>query len=89
MNATWSHILLNLRQSLPEGVCKVWLEPLAGEVAELSAQPETGEGTGAVWELRLTAPNDFVAGWVRERLRQPILEAAGQVLGSEIGRAHV
>lgn len=81
MNATWSHILLNLRQSLPEGVCKVWLEPLAGEVAEVSAQPDAGEGTGAEWELRLTAPNDFVAGWVRDRLRQPILEAAGQVLG--------
>ncbi len=80
MNATWGHILLNLQKNLPEGVVKVWLEPLRGEVAALAAQP--GEGQAPLWELRLTAPNDFVAGWVRDRLSSSILEAARDVLGS-------
>jgi hypothetical protein len=32
MNAGWDDILLVLRRHLDEGPCKVWLEPLAGEV---------------------------------------------------------
>lgn len=79
MNATWSQILLHLRQSLPEGVCKVWLEPLSADVVEGSAADTDGNASG--WELRLTAPNDFVAAWVRDRLRQPILQAAAAVRG--------
>lgn len=80
MNATWSQILLQLRQSLPEGVCKVWLEPLAADVKDGAAAGD-GANAEAAWELRLTAPNDFVAAWVRDRLRQPILQAAAGVRG--------
>lgn len=79
MNATWSQILLHLRQSLPEGVCKVWLEPLSADVVEGSAADADKNASG--WELRLTAPNDFVAAWVRDRLRQPILQASAAVRG--------
>ena len=79
MNATWSQILLQLRQSLPEGVCKVWLEPLSADVKD--GGPGGADEAADAWELRLTAPNDFVAAWVRDRLRQPILQAAAAVRG--------
>lgn len=82
MNATWSQILLQLRQSLPEGVCKVWLEPLAADVKDNAAgDPQTLAVADGAWELRLTAPNDFVAAWVRDRLQQPIIQAAAAVRG--------
>lgn len=101
MNATWSQILQQLRQNLPEGVCKVWLEPLSPEVREsvsggmsgvasggvsggmsgAASDGAAGESLGDAWELILTAPNAFVAGWVRDRLSQPILQAAASVRG--------
>lgn len=101
MNATWSDILLKLRQSLPEGVCKVWLEPLAGEIEEVRAPasatlpgsssgpeeegaPLPGSGASPRWNLELRAPNAFVAGWVRDRLTQPIVQAASDLLGEKV-----
>ncbi|MCH5277976.1 MAG: chromosomal replication initiator protein DnaA [Desulfovibrionaceae bacterium] len=80
MNATWSQILQQLRQSLPEGVVKVWLEPLSADVREAAGQPAAF--ADAAWELVLTAPNDFAAAWVRDRLSQPILQAAAGLCGS-------
>ncbi len=47
----------------------VWIKPLKGSV----------EGN----RLRLTAPNDFVANWVRDRLFSPIRDAARQILSTE------
>lgn len=91
MKATWSDILLKLRQNLPEGVCKVWLEPLAGEVrdgllpsagsADLTV---SGEGSSQVLQLCLTAPNSFVAGYVRDRLSQAITQAASDLYSCPI-----
>lgn len=110
MNAIWSDILLQLRDKLPEGVRKVWLEPLSVDVREAvrpdapksvrpdapeSAGPDAPESAGparplsaaepraeAAWELVLTAPNDFAAAWVRDRLSQAILQAAMAARGS-------
>lgn len=44
-------------------------------------RPGGADEAADAWELRLTAPNDFVAAWVRDRLRQPILQAAAAVRG--------
>jgi len=100
MSASWADILLVLRQNLSEGTCKVWLEPLAGELVRTCPDSSSGAKKGtrrtgsrkktaagspsALWSLTLTAPNSFVAGRVRELLRQPILEAAFQVLGEPV-----
>ena len=104
MNATWSDILLQLRDKLPEGVRKVWLEPLSADVreaglsdaqkdarpdADSDARPDVQESdgparplSGSSWELVLTAPNDFAAAWVRDRLSQAIIQAAVAARGS-------
>lgn len=96
MKVTWSEILLKLRHKLPEGVCKVWLEPLVGTVKEglLSSAGSavlspnrvgTGEGaSSSLPQLHLTAPNSFVAGYVRERLSQAITQAASDLLGCPV-----
>lgn len=103
MNATWSDILLQLRHTLPEGVCKVWLEPLSadirpsvGEAARAADRPEAVRPDAQepaaparplpvaepAWELILTAPNDFAAAWVRDRLGQPIIQVAAELCGA-------
>ncbi|WP_051053295.1 chromosomal replication initiator protein DnaA [Pseudodesulfovibrio piezophilus] len=69
MKTAWKQILRSLEKSLNPGVYTVWIKPLRGTV----------EGN----KLILTAPNDFVANWVRDRLLQVIREAATQVMGSE------
>lgn len=63
----WNDILQTLERSLNPGLYKVWIKPLSAEVAG---------GT-----LKVFAPNDFVASWVRDRLASNILEAAEQVMG--------
>lgn len=69
MKTAWKQILLSLEKSLNPGVYTVWIKPLEGKV----------EGN----RLTLSAPNDFVANWVRDRLLQVIREAAAQVMGSD------
>jgi len=66
-NPTWNHILHILERSLNPGLFQVWIKPLSASVAE--------------GRITLTAPNEFVAAWVRDRLSGQIAEAASQVLG--------
>ena len=67
MKTLWPTIRENLQKTLQSGVFKVWIAPLDGDVS--------GD------ELCLTAPNAFVAGWIRERLQADILRAAQEVAG--------
>lgn len=67
MNEIWGHIQKNLQKSLEPGLFKVWITPLTATVGE-----ET---------LHLSAPNDFVANWVRDRLLTDIMQAASDVMG--------
>lgn len=63
----WAHIQQILQKRLSPGLFKVWITPLAAEVV--------GK------EIRLTAPNDFVASWVRDRLLDDISAAAAEAMG--------
>lgn len=63
----WGQIREILQESLNPGIFKVWISPLHAEV----------DGNA----IRLTASNDFVASWVRERLMNDIAEAATTVMG--------
>ncbi len=69
MTTAWNQILNSLEKSLNPGLYTVWIKPLSGEV----------DGN----KLRLTAPNEFVANWVRDRLLRAVREAARQVLDRE------
>ncbi|SKA74930.1 chromosomal replication initiator protein [Paucidesulfovibrio gracilis DSM 16080] len=64
----WNDILKTLEKSLNPGLFTIWIRPL-------SARYENGV-------LTLLAPNDFVAGWVRDRLLNVIADAALQTIGS-------
>ena len=68
MKHGWEHILEILEKRLNPGLFKVWIKPLNAEF----------KGGNLV----LTAPNDFVASWVRDRLVGTIREAAAQALGA-------
>ena len=81
MNACWPQILIQLHKNLPEPQCKVWLDPLKGELCALNGQGRA-TASGSAWRLELTAANDFVAAWVRDRLSSAILQAASEVLGT-------
>lgn len=67
MNEQWGKIQQILEKSLNPGLFKVWITPLKADV--------DGE------TLRLTAANDFVAAWVRDRLLDEIKSAATAVMG--------
>lgn len=69
MTTAWKQILTSLEKSLNPGLYTVWIKPLQGTV----------EGH----KLCLTAPNEFVANWVRDRLFKSIGDAARQVLNCE------
>lgn len=69
MKAAWKQILHSLEKSLNPGLYTVWIKPLNGKV----------EGN----RLTLSAPNEFVANWVRDRLLQVIREAAAEVMGGD------
>jgi len=69
MKAAWKQIRTSLEKSLNPGLFTVWIKPLDGVV-------EGGR-------LTLSAPNEFVANWVRERLLQVIREAAAEVMGTD------
>lgn len=68
MISIWGQIQNILEKSLNPGLFKVWISPLAAEVRDDV--------------LRLVAPNEFVAAWVRDRLLDDIVQAATAVLGS-------
>ncbi|MDD3313260.1 chromosomal replication initiator protein DnaA [Pseudodesulfovibrio sp.] len=69
MKTAWNQILTSLEKSLNPGLYQVWIKPLDGRV-------DGGR-------LTLTAPNEFVANWVRDRLLQVIGEAASEVMGGQ------
>lgn len=63
----WAHIQQILQKRLSPGLFKVWITPLTAEVNDQN--------------ICLTAPNDFVAAWVRDRLLDDIVSAATEALG--------
>jgi len=67
MSNTWQQIQSHLEKSLKPGIFQVWIKPLQAEVQD---------GT-----LCLSAPNEFVASWVRDRLQESIVQAAAHTLG--------
>ena len=67
MNSMWNATQKILERSLNPGLYQVWIKPLEAVV---------DGGT-----LTLSAPNEFVASWVRERLAGQIAEAATQAMG--------
>lgn len=69
VDTVWKQILHSLEKSLNPGLFTVWIKPLGGRV-------DGGR-------LTVTAPNEFVANWVRDRLLQVIRESAAEVLGGE------
>ena len=70
MKTQWNEICENLQGRLDSGTYKVWVAPLVAD--------QEGE------RLRLTAPNGFVATWVRDRLLSDIAAAAAEVSGKAI-----
>jgi len=69
IDTAWKQILYSLEKSLNPGLFTVWIKPLQGRVDAN--------------RLTLTAPNEFVANWVRDRLLQVIRESAAEILGTE------
>lgn len=67
MDTRWQEISDILQNSINPGLFTVWIKPLKAQIAEQ--------------ELTLIAPNEFVAVWVRDRLKNEIKEAAQTVLG--------
>jgi len=67
MEKIWTQTKLLLEKTVSPGLFHLWIKPLSARVA--------GDA------LELTAPNAFVAAWVRERLLDAITEAAASVMG--------
>ena len=70
MKHEWDHVQQILESRLNPGLYKVWIKPLSGKV------------NGKV--LELTAPNGFVASWVRDRLLDSIEDATCFALGQDM-----
>jgi len=68
MGTFWGQTLNILQKSLNPGLFQVWIKPLEAEC-------ENGR-------VKLLAPNEFVASWVRDRLSDSVAEAAAQVMGA-------
>ena len=62
MKTQWLKICEDLQNRLNPGTYKVWVAPLTADL----------EGEG---KIRLSAPNGFVATWVRDRLLNDISDA--------------
>jgi len=67
MEKIWTQTKLLLEKTVSPGLFHLWIKPLSARVS--------GDA------LELTAPNAFVAAWVRERLLDAITEAAASVMG--------
>ncbi len=70
MKTQWSEICTNLQARLDPGTYKVWVAPL---IADMDGN-----------DLRLTAPNTFVANWVRDRLLKDIAVSVLEVTGHAV-----
>ena len=68
MDRTWHQIRDILEKTVNPGLYSVWIKPLDATVQD--------------HQLTLTAPNEFVASWVRDRLMGDISHAAGRVMGN-------
>jgi chromosomal replication initiator protein len=68
MDMTWKSIQEILQKQLKPGIFQVWIRPLQGKIQDQ--------------QLYISAPNEFVASWVRDRLQDKLEFAAAQVLGS-------
>ncbi len=68
METIWPKIKKLLEKTLSPGLYNLWIKPL-------SARARNGV-------LELTAPNAFVASWVRERLVDAVAEAGTAVMGA-------
>ncbi len=68
MTDIWAHIQQILQSKMNPGLFKVWISPLSAEV----------DGQN----ICLTASNEFVAAWVRDRLLGEITEAAAEAMGN-------
>lgn len=67
MSNTWQQIQSDLEKSIKPGIFQVWIKPLQAQIQEKT--------------IYLTAPNEFVASWVRDRLQDSIAQAAADTLG--------
>ncbi len=67
METTWAKISANLQKTLDAGLFKVWVAPLRADVSN--------------GEMRILAPNDFMAAWVERHLPDSLREAAAPILG--------
>ncbi len=68
METIWPQTKALLEKTLSPGLYNLWIKPLAARARD--------------GVLELTAPNAFVASWVRERLVDPVAEAAAVVMGA-------
>lgn len=66
MKTKWSEISENLRNSLDSGLFRVWIAPLSGIVDDKA--------------LKLSAPNTFMADWVKRHMLAAIRQAASHAL---------
>ena len=69
METIWPQTKQLLEKTLSPGLYNLWIKPLAARARD--------------GVLELTAPNAFVASWVRERLVDSVAEAAAVVMGSQ------
>ncbi|MFQ8888888.1 MAG: DnaA N-terminal domain-containing protein [Bilophila wadsworthia] len=67
MKTQWLKICEDLQNRLNPGTYKVWVAPLTADLEE--------------GKIRLSAPNGFVATWVRDRLLNDISDAASAIFG--------
>lgn len=68
MNADlWPKLLLILENRLDQGLFTLWIKPLDAKIEDNT--------------LLLSAPNEFVAAWVRDRLLETIREAVLELTG--------
>ena len=70
MNDSWSRLSAQLEKKLPAGTFQVWVRPLDGHVDDN--------------HLCISAPNQFVASWVRSRLSDVISETARDCFGRDM-----
>ncbi len=70
MITKWHKICNNIQKKLSPGTFKVWIMPLI---------PSEKDG-----KFLLTAPSEFVANWVQERLLKTISDSVFEVLGKNI-----
>ncbi len=68
METIWPKTKTLLEKTLSPGLYNLWIKPLAARARD--------------GVLELTAPNAFVAAWVRERLTDAVAEAAAVVMGA-------